>query len=35
VYQFTSIRKDYADIDKLNEAAMAAANKAFGKEIAK
>jgi len=34
VYQFTSIRKDYADIDKLNEAAMAAANKAFGKEIA-
>lgn len=34
VYQFTSIRKDYADIDKVNEAAMAAANKAFGKEMA-
>jgi hypothetical protein len=34
VYQFTSMRKDYADIDKTNEAAMAAANKAFGKEIA-
>ncbi len=32
VYQFTSTRKDYADIDKTNEAAMAAANKAFGKE---
>jgi hypothetical protein len=32
VYQFTSNRKDYADIDKTNEAAMAAANKAFGKE---
>ena len=34
VYQFTSVRKDYADIDKINEAAMAAANKAFGKEVA-
>jgi hypothetical protein len=34
VYQFTSIRKDYADIDKANEAAMAAASKAFGKEMA-
>jgi hypothetical protein len=34
VYQFTSIRKNYADIDKVNEAAMAAANKAFGKEMA-
>jgi len=32
VYQFTSTRKDYADVDKSNEAAMAAANKAFGKE---
>src|SRR6266852_1017047 len=32
VYQFTSIRKDYADIDKTNEAVMAAVNKAFGKE---
>jgi hypothetical protein len=34
VYQFTSVRKDYADIDKFNEAAMAAATKAFGKEMA-
>jgi hypothetical protein len=34
VYQFTSIRKDYADIDKTNDASMAAANKAFGKETA-
>ena len=34
VYQFTSVRKDYADIDKINEAAMAAAKKAFGKEVA-
>jgi hypothetical protein len=32
VYQFTSTRKDYADIDKTNEAVMAAVNKAFGKE---
>jgi hypothetical protein len=34
VYQFTSLRQDYADIDKSNEAAMAALNKAFGKEVA-
>jgi hypothetical protein len=34
VYQFTSTRKDYAEIDKMNEAVMAAANKAFGKEAA-
>jgi len=34
VYQFTSLRKDYADIDKTSEAAMAAANKAFGKPAA-
>lgn len=34
VYQFTSPRQDYAEIDKTNEAAMAAANKAFGKEVA-
>lgn len=34
VYQFTSIRKDYAEIDKMNEAVMAAVNKAFGKEAA-
>ncbi len=34
VYQFTSNRKDYADIDKTNEAGMLAANKAFGKETA-
>ena len=34
VYQFTSTRQDYAEIDKTNEAAMAAANKAFGKEAA-
>jgi len=32
VYQFTSIRKDYADVDKANEAGMAAVNKTFGKE---
>jgi len=32
VYQFTSQRKDYADIDKTIEATMAAVNKAFGKE---
>src|SRR5215470_9184747 len=32
VYQFTAIRKDYADVDKANEASMAAVNKAFGKE---
>lgn len=34
LYQFTSNRKDYAEIDKMNEAAMSAANKAFGKEAA-
>ncbi|MHB8500193.1 MAG: hypothetical protein ACYDCG_16080 [Candidatus Acidiferrales bacterium] len=34
VYQFTSTRKDYADIDKTNEASMLAVNKAFGKEAA-
>jgi len=34
VFQFTSTRQDYAEIDKLNEAAMNAANKAFGKEVA-
>jgi len=35
VYQFTSIRKDYGEIDKMNDAAEAAAQKAFGKETAK
>src|SRR5713101_6661959 len=34
VYQFTSLRKDYAEIDKINDAVMAAVNKAFGKEAA-
>ena len=34
VYQFTSTLKEYADIDKTNEAAMLAAHKAFGKEAA-
>jgi hypothetical protein len=34
VYQFASTRKDYADIDKTNEASMLAVNKAFGKETA-
>ena len=34
VYQFTSNRKDYAEIDKMHEAVMAAVNKAFGKEAA-
>jgi hypothetical protein len=34
VYQFTSTRKDYADIDKANEAEMLAAGKALGKEAA-
>jgi hypothetical protein len=34
VYQFTSVRKDYADIDKANEAEMLAANKGLGKEAA-
>ena len=34
VYQFTSTRKDYAEVDKMNEASMGAASKAFGKEAA-
>jgi hypothetical protein len=34
VYQFTSTRQDYADVDKTNEASMAAGNKAFGKDMA-
>src|SRR5215472_3961698 len=34
VYQFTSSRKDYADIDKANEAEMDAVNKSLGKELA-
>jgi hypothetical protein len=33
VYQFTSRRKDYADIDKANETEDAALKKAFGKEM--
>jgi hypothetical protein len=34
VFQFTSTRQDYAEIDKINQAAMNSANKAFGKEMA-
>jgi len=34
VFQFTSTRQDYADVDKVNEAVMNAANKAFGREVA-
>lgn len=34
VYQFTSTRKDYADVDKAYEAEMGAVNKALGKELA-
>jgi hypothetical protein len=34
VYQFTSVRKDYADIEKANEAEAVAGNKAFGKDAA-
>ena len=34
VYQFTSSRKDYADIDKANQTEMDAVNKALGKELA-
>jgi hypothetical protein len=34
VYQFVSLRKDYADIDQSMEASMQAVNKAFGKEAA-
>src|SRR6266436_1425435 len=32
VYVFTSLRQDYADIEKNSETGMLAANKAFGKE---
>ena len=32
VFVFTSLRQDYADIDKNSETGMLAANKAFGKE---
>ncbi len=34
VYQFTSVRKDYADIDKANEVEMLAVNKGLGKDAA-
>ena len=34
VYAFVSPRQDYAEIDKINNAVMQAANKAFGKEAA-
>src|SRR5438132_5587344 len=34
VYAFVSPRQDYAEIDKVNNAVMQAANKAFGKEAA-
>jgi len=34
VYVFTSTRKDYAEVGTIEEAAMLAANKAFGKEAA-
>ena len=34
LYQFTSSRKDYADIDKANQTEMDAVNKALGKELA-
>ncbi len=34
VYVFVSPRQDYAEIDKVNNAVMQAANKAFGKEAA-
>ena len=34
IYTFTSIRKDYADVDQSMEASMQAVNKAFGKEAA-
>jgi hypothetical protein len=34
LYQFASVRKDYADADKSGEAGMAAVTKAFGKEAA-
>ena len=35
LYQFTSTRRNYADIDKANEAVMAAAGKAFGADTEK
>lgn len=35
VYQFVSTRHDYADLDKINEAVMAAIGKAFGKDAEK
>jgi hypothetical protein len=35
VVQFTSTRRDYADVDKMNEAIMAAAAKAFGADMDK
>jgi hypothetical protein len=34
IYQFTSTRKDYAEVEKTLEAEMAAVNKALGKEAA-
>jgi hypothetical protein len=34
VFQFTSTRQDYAEIDKIGEAEMSAANQAFGKDVA-
>ena len=34
VYMFTSTLKDYAEVDKIQEAATLAANKAFGKDAA-
>jgi hypothetical protein len=34
IYTFTSVRKDYADVDQSMEASMQAVNKAFGKEAA-
>ncbi len=34
VYQFTSVRKDYADIDKANEVEMLAVNIGLGKDAA-
>jgi antibiotic biosynthesis monooxygenase (ABM) superfamily enzyme len=32
VYQFTSVAKDYSDVDALNQASMAALSKALGKD---
>ena len=34
VYQFTSTRKDYAEVDSANDAFVAAVNKAYGKDAA-